>query len=233
MRYFLFFIDFIMMKGIEYKPVHSSAFLALEDKEFKEDMYDKVRSIMNSFLSISGGECHIIERVDNRILEKIKNPINLSISKPYINGLKHFVYYHKERHHWTIQNYQNPEYSILNLLNTEKRLNVYLYSKELKNEMTESYINEKFFNIYHIKDIEIGYFGIESTNFEMLKVLSKENDNEYALLIPEDMTFNHVEFICKQIEDSDNITLYQKTKSYLYRVRTESNTIIHERLYIS
>lgn len=228
MNIFLFFVHYTSIK--DYNN-YGNAFFALSGDSYDESMKEKVFKIMNMLLAhnFNREKCTSVELVTEGLIQKINNPSNLGIAKPYIMGLKQFVYFDDSQHTWVIQNSMAPDFTILNLLKNNKKLNILLDIK-IKDIYTVNNIKKHLFRLLHIQNMEMNYCSIETLDLDMLKAISKKNDIEYAVILHSDVNIEEMESICYATEDNNSFHIYQKSEKYLYEVKSKSGEIIYRRV---
>ena len=155
MKFFLFFIH--------YKPSKNSkisyAFIVLEANEYNERMEENIRRIVNRFTYFTEGCVLHIELIDNTLKEKIYSDSlqNLQLLEPYFEGMKHLIYYNKQNNLWSIHNTIEPDLSILNYLENNKILKLYVTD----NKFLNNYGKERLENImsvyFHVREVYISF----------------------------------------------------------------------------
>lgn len=230
MKFFLFFIH--------YKPSKNSkisyAFIVLEANEYNERMEENIRRIVNRFTYFTEGCVLHIELIDNTLKEKIYSDSlqNLQLLEPYFEGMKHLIYYNKQNNLWRIHNTIEPDLSILNYLENNKILKLYV----IDNKFLNNYGKERLENImsvyFHVKEVDISFMSYNVGSIKNLRDIVDNTNNEYAVILPENTEFRKLIEINKGIKYSSRFHIYQVSDKDIYEMKNTDGLITYERLLL-
>ena len=206
---------------VKYNKNNSTCYSIIELEEPYENYELQIEDIIKRlFLDIYTIKIEFLETTQITEYDVTKDNDELD------EGLKSFIYYDDEIQEWILNNYPEPNYKILNILNKDLTMNTIIIGENLKDLLTtknRKIWSKRLYKISHISNIVFSFYNVKLNNEIDYKLLisTLSEDKNYTLIIEdgcniETLELLTLELLCNNMRD--NITILIQGKKEVYQV---------------